>query len=227
MGDGSSNIVNDNSLTQYNGKYAYNDDPFPADVFLLNPPYSAEENGMIFAEKAFEKQKKGYGAVIVQDIAGSGRATEINQKILKNNKLKASIKMPIDLFKASVQTSIYLFEVGTPHKSNDNVYFIDLREDGYTRTNRKKAKINLYNTNDAKGHYQEVVDIVLNRAKSSNYFVEGDNYYKDVIDPKSGNDWNYNKKMDTKPTFDDFRKTVSDYLSWEVGKLLKGDTFPK
>ncbi|MGF7436622.1 HsdM family class I SAM-dependent methyltransferase [Lentilactobacillus senioris] len=227
MGDGSSNIVNDNSLTNYEGKYAYNEDPFPADVFLLNPPYSAEGNGMIFVEKAFEKQKKGYGAVIVQDSAGSGRATEINKRILKHNKLKASIKMPGDLFKASVQTSIYLFEVGTPHKENDNVYFIDLREDGYTRTNRKKAKINLHNSNDAKGHYQEVVDIILDHAKKTDYFNEGDNYYKGTINPNNGNDWNYNKKIDTKPTFDDFRKTVSDYLAWEVSELLKGETFPK
>ncbi|CAK1245455.1 DNA methylase subunit (HsdM) [Fructobacillus fructosus] len=223
MGDGSSNIVNDNSLTSYEGKYAYNEDPFPADVFLLNPPYSAEGNGMIFVEKAFNKQEKGFGAVIIQDSAGSGKATEINRRILKNNKLKASIKMPIDLFKASVQTSIYLFEVGKPHKADDNVYFIDLREDGYTRTNRKKAKTNLFNTNDAKGHYQEVLDIILDRSKKTDYFTEGDNYYKDTIDPESGKDWNYNKKIDTTPTEADFKKTVSDYLSWEVSQILKGE----
>lgn len=222
MGDGSSNIVNDNSLTHYEGKYAYNEDPFPADVFLLNPPYSAEGNGMIFVEKAFEKQCKGYGAVIIQDSAGSGKATEINKRILKNNRLKASIKMPVDLFKASVQTSIYLFEVGKPHKADDNVYFVDLREDGYTRTNRKKAKNNLFNSNDARGHYQEVIDIILDKAKKTNYFIEDDNYYKGTIDPDNGKDWNYNKKIDTTPTEADFKKTVSDYLSWEVSQILKG-----
>jgi hypothetical protein len=222
MGDGSSNIVNENSLTQYQGKYAYNETPFPADVFLLNPPYSAEGNGMIFVEKAFRKQKKGYGAVIIQDSAGSGKATEINQRILKKNKLKASIKMPADLFKASVQTSIYLFEVGTAHKKEDNVFFIDLREDGYTRTNRKKAKVNLFNSNDAKGRYQEVLDIVLDKVKKTNYFIENDNYYKGTINPKCGKDWNYSKKIDTTPTEADFKKTVSDYLSWEVSQILKG-----
>ena len=222
MGDGSSNIVNENSLTQYSGKYAYNEDPFPADVFLLNPPYSAEGNGMIFVEKAFQKQQKGYGAVIIQDSAGSGKAVEINKRILKNNRLKASIKMPIDLFKASVQTSIYLFEVGVKHQADDNVYFIDLREDGYTRTNRKKAKINLFNSNDAKGHYQEVVDIILDKSKKTNYFQENDDYYKGTIDPLSGKDWNYIKKTDTTPTAVDFKRTVSDYLSWEVSQILKG-----
>lgn len=223
MGDGSSNIVNDNSLTHYTGKYAYNEKPFPADVFLLNPPYSAEGNGMIFVDKAFQKQSKGFGAVIVQDSAGSGRAVDINKRILKHNRLKASIKMPSDLFKASVQTSIYLFEVGKPHNGDDNVYFIDLREDGYTRTNRKKAKLNLFNSNDAKGHYQEVIDIILDKAKKTNYFTENDNYYKGTIDPNSGKDWNYNKKVDVTPTEADFKKTVSDYLSWEVSQILKGE----
>lgn len=177
---------------------------------------------MIFVEKAFQKQQKGYGAVIIQDSAGSGKAVEINKRILKNNRLKASIKMPIDLFKASVQTSIYLFEVGVKHQADDNVYFIDLREDGYTRTNRKKAKINLFNSNDAKGHYKEIVDIILDKSKKTNYFQENDNYYKGTIDPMSGKDWNYSKKIDTVPTEDDFKKTVSDYLSWEVSQILKG-----
>lgn len=223
MGDGSSNIVNDNSLTSYEGKYAYNDNPFPADVFLFNPPYSAEGNGMIFVEKAFEKQRKGFGAVIIQDSAGSGKAIDINKRILRNNRLKASIKMPGDLFKASVQTSIYLFEVGTSHNIDNNVYFIDLREDGYTRTNRKKAKNNLFNSNDAKGHYQEVLDIILDKAKKTNYFTENDNYYRETIYPKSGRDWNYNKKIDTTPIESDFKKTVSDYLNWEVSQILKGE----
>jgi type I restriction-modification system DNA methylase subunit len=222
MGDGSSNIVTDNSLTNYDGKYAYNEDPFPADVFLLNPPYSAEGNGMIFVEKAFQKQTKGFGAVIIQDSAGSGKATEINKRILRNNRFKASIKMPGDLFKANVQTSIYLFEVGTPHQSDDNVYFFDLRDDGYTRTNRKKARVNLFDSNDAKGHYQEVVDIILDKSKKTDYFKLNNNYYKGTIDPASGKDWNYNKKIDATPKEDDFKKVIGDYLSWEVSQILKG-----
>jgi type I restriction enzyme M protein len=37
--------------------------------------------------------------------------------------------------------------------------------------------------------------------------------------------WNFDqhKTIDTKPTFNDFRKTVADYLSWEVDQLLKRD----
>ncbi len=53
MGDGSSNIINKDSLIDFDGKYGSGktDKKFPANVFLLNPPYSAEGNGMIFVEK--------------------------------------------------------------------------------------------------------------------------------------------------------------------------------
>ena len=49
-------------------------------------------------------------------------------------------------------------------------------------------------------------------------------YIEDFIS-ESGADWNFDqhKQIDTKPTFDDFRKTVADYLSWEVEQLIKGE----
>ena len=115
MGDGSSNILQENSLTNFNGKYGYGKENqnFPADVFLLNPPYSAQGNGMIFVEKALNMMHKGYASIIIQDSAGSGKAKEFNQRILQKHTLLASIKMPNDLFigKSSVQTAIYVFKI--------------------------------------------------------------------------------------------------------------------
>ena len=109
MGDGSSNILNKNSLTDFDGNYGFGktEDKFPADAFVLNPPYSAKGNGMNFVEKALGMMNKGYAAIIIQNSAGSGKAVEYNKKILKKNTLLASIKMPIDLFigKSSVQTN--------------------------------------------------------------------------------------------------------------------------
>ena len=71
-----------------------------------------------------------------------------NINILKNHTLIASIKMPIDIFigKASVQTNIYVFRVGEPHHKKTKVKFIDFSNDGYTRSNRKKASNNLKDT---------------------------------------------------------------------------------
>ena len=110
MGDGSSNILNKDSLKEFNGNYGFGktDEKFPADAFVLNPPYSAPGNGMVFVEKALSMMSKGYAAIIIQNSAGSGKATEYNKRILKHSTLLASIKMPMDLFigKSSVQTNI-------------------------------------------------------------------------------------------------------------------------
>ena len=53
-----------------------------------------------------------------------------------------------------------------------------------------------------------------------NIFTEQD-YYEGIIDPENGADWNQTSPIDTKPTAEDFKKTVSDYLAWEVATLLK------
>ena len=227
MGDGSSNILNKDSLKEFNGHYGFGktDEKFPADAFVLNPPYSAPGNGMIFVEKALSMMSKGYAAIIIQNSAGSGKATEYNKKILKHSTLLASIKMPIDLFigKSSVQTNVYVFRVGEAHQKDDTVKFIDFSVDGYTRTNRKKASCNLRDTDHAKERYAEIVDLVRFGKSKLNIFTEKE-YYEGKIDPNNGADWNQTAPIDTKPTLDDFKKTVSDYLAWEVSNLLKNQS---
>lgn len=60
MGDGSSNILNKDSLKDFNGNYGFGNtnDKFPANAFVLNPPYSAPGNGMVFVEKALSMMEK-------------------------------------------------------------------------------------------------------------------------------------------------------------------------
>lgn len=231
MGDGSSNILQDDSLKKFDGKYGYGKDNehFPADVFLLNPPYSETGNGMNFVKRALSMMKSGYASIIIQDSAGAGRAKDINQEILKSNTLIASIKMPVDLFigKSSVQTSIYVFKVGEKHESKQRVKFIDLRNDGYKRANRKRAKAssNLQDIDNAVGRYEEIVNLVKFGKDELSIFTEKE-YIEDVIAISGDNhgvDWNFDQhiKINTVPTVDDFKKTVADYLSWEVSQLLK------
>lgn len=224
MGDGSSNILNKDSLTDFDGKYGFGNtnEKFPATAFILNPPYSAEGNGMIFVKRALEMMDKGYAAIIIQNSAGNGKAKEINKEILKNNTLIASIKMPGDLFigKSSVQTNIYVFRVAEPHCNDEIVKFIDFSNDGYTRTNRKKSSNNLKDTDKAKERYQEVVELVRFGKSKLNIFTEQE-YYEGHINKDNGADWNQSAPVDTKPTLEDFKKTISDYLAWEVSNLIK------
>lgn len=232
MKDGASHILNKDSLTEYNGKYEQgenSDDKFPADVFLLNPPYSAEGKGFVFVEKALCKMEKGRAAVIIQENAGSGKGDEFTKTILQRNSLLASIRMPKDLFigKSSVQTAIYLFEVGTPHDEKNLVTFIDFSKDGYARQNRKKSnsKVNLKDVDHVHERYAELVDIVLNHKTQTNFYTEANGLVvKDSIS-LNGNDWTFNqhRKIDTIPTEVDFRKTVVDYLSWKISADIKNE----
>ena len=224
MGDGSSNIINQDSLKEFNGNYGFEktNEKFPADAFVLNPPYSASGNGMVFVERALSMMSKGYAAIIIQNSAGSGKATEYNKRILKHSTLLASIKMPIDLFlgKSSVQTNVYVFRVGEAHQKDDIVRFIDFSVDGYTRTNRKKASVNLRDTDHAKERYAELVDLIRFGKGKLRFYTEKE-FYEGHIDPENGADWNQTAPIDTRPTLEDFKKTVSDYLAYEVAKLLR------
>ena len=224
MGDGSSNILNKDSLLDFNGNYGFGDtnSKFPADAFILNPPYSANGNGMNFVERALSMMNKGYAAIIIQNSAGSGKAREYTRKILEKHTLLASIKMPIDIFigKSSVQTNIYVFKVNEKHHQDEMVKFIDFSTDGYTRTSRRKSSNNLKDTDQAKERYEELVNLV-RFGKSKLKIFTKKQYHEGTIDPKNGGDWNQTAPIDTKPTLQDFKKTVSDFLAWEVSNLLK------
>ena len=167
---------------------------------------------------------RGYAAIIIQNSAGSGKAKGYNTKILERHTLIASIKMPIDIFigKSSVQTYIYVFKINEKHHKDEMVKFIDFSNDGYTRTSRKKSSNNLRDTNQAKERYNELVNLVRFGKSKLNLFT-GQEYYEDTIDPKNGADWNKSAPIDTKPTLQDFKKTVSDYLAWEISEILKSD----
>lgn len=234
MKDGSANIIQGNSL-EYDGNYKQGkkkDKPFPANVFLLNPPYSADGKGFVFVEKALAKMSHGgRAAVLIQENAGSGNGLPFTSNILKNNTLRASIKMA-DIFcgKASVQTAIYVFEVNRPHNAeNDLVKFIDFSNDGYTRMNRKKSgqSVNLRDTDHAKERYEEVRKLVVHgrgiNDKNLRY-LKG--CYTEGYITLNGNDWTYgqHQKIDTVPTEEDFQNVVKEYLSWKVGQVLKGES---
>ena len=135
--------------------------------------------------------------------------------------------MPIDLFQpmAGVQTSIYIFEANKPHDIEMTVKFIDFRNDGYKRTSRAIQEID-----EPTKRYSDIVKIYKagNSAKVEAKWDLNNIYIEDFIN-LFGADWNFDKHkiIDTKPTLDDFKKTVGDYLSWEVSNILKGQNTGK
>ena len=230
MKDGSANIIHGDSL-EFKGNYEQGEKKgteFPANVFLLNPPYSQAGKGFIFVEKALSMMHHGgRAAVLIQENAGSGNGLPYTKKILENNTLIASIKMS-DIFrdKASVQTAIYVFEVGRKHNTQDVVKFIDFTTDGYTRQNRKKSSqsTNLRDTDNAKERYEEIAKLVSfgRGVNDCNLKYFANEYIEDYI-TLEGNDWTYSqhRKINTNPTHDDFAKVVKDYLAWRVAEIFK------
>ncbi|BEG56414.1 Type IIS restriction enzyme M protein Mod [Helicobacter sp. NHP21005] len=229
FGDGSANFLRKDSLKEFEGFYEQGEgkenERFPANVFLLNPPYSVEGKGFIFVERALEKMSSGRAVVIIQENAGSGNGDIYTKKILEHSSLVASIKMPLDLFvgKSSVQTAIYVFEVGVPHDPNKNVKFIDFSNDGYTRAARKKARAhtNLRDTDHARERYAELVALVLGKKRETDFYK--DCYIEDTINTE-GKDWTYaqHQKIDTTPRLGDFSGSVAEFLAYEVSLVLKG-----
>jgi hypothetical protein len=229
MGDGSSNILHKDSLIEYEGNYEQGEminKVFPANVFLLNPPYSAEGKGFVFVNKALEKMKAGRAVVLIQENAGSGKGLPYTKEILKNNTLVASIHMS-DIFKgkAGVQTAIYVFDIGTPHNAKSMVKFIDFSNDGYLRQNKKKSKksnVNLKDVDNATGRYTEVLNLILYGKSYLNYLTE-DEYIEDTI-TLNGDDWTFSQHViiDNKPNIDDFNKTVKIYIAWKTSEMILG-----
>ena len=221
-GDGSARIEHGSAFNRPDKLYSN----FKADRILLNPPFTFEENGMPFIAYGLDRMAKGgLGAIIIQDSAGSGKAVKSNQKILKSHTLLASIKMPVDLFVpvAGVQTSIYIFKAHEPHDFERSVKFIDFRNDGYKRTSRSLQELD-----EPTQRYADIVKIYKagRAAKVSSRLWNLDEIYVEDFITGSGMDWNFDqhKKIDSMPTLADFKKTVSDYLSWEVSQILKKDS---
>ena len=217
-GDGSANIHKGNTFKTPESLYT----DFCADRLLLNPPFSFKENGMPFISFGLDKmQKNGLGAIIIQDSAGSGKAIDTNKAILKKHTLLASIKMPTDLFMpmAGVQTSIYIFQAHTPHDFDKPVKFIDFRNDGYKRTKRGIQEVD-----NPTVRYKDIIKLYKagHAARLDADWEVSDIFVEDFIGD-SGADWNFDqhKIIDTQPTIEDFKKTLADYLAWEVSNLLK------
>ncbi len=227
-GDGSSNIKKADSFKEPEELYKN----FGADTLLLNPPFSHEDCGLPFFKFGLDNMKKGgKGAVIIQDVVGAGKATNTTKEILKSHKMLASIKMPADLFEpnATVQTSIYIFESGTPHNFDyDIVKFIDFSNDGYKRTERVISEIDspIERYSDLYLIYKLGFNAVDNHNFHKNLWDLNKVYCEGTITDK-GNDWNFEHhvKYDTSLSINKFEQIINEHLAWNIkNKIHNAET---
>lgn len=222
-GDGSTNIQKADTFKTPKKLY----DNFKADTLLLNPPFSYTDSGLPFFEFGLDNMKKGgKAAVIIQDSVGAGKATTSTQSILKKHKMLASIKMPADLFEpnASVQTSIYIFEAGTPHNFQyDIVKFIDFSNDGYKRTERCIKEID-----HPTERYQDIYLIYklgFNAVKSPDFHPSlwdlKKVYFEDTI-TFDGKDWNFEQHKIINTSVDESHciDVIGNHFAWALEKYI-------
>lgn len=184
---------------------------------VINPPYSFPGKGLIFADEASKGIKEGKMIVLIP--SSGGLDEKWTAEVLKNNTLRASIECP-DIFKgfASVSTALYLFDMGRPHQADDEVIFIDFKNDGYKRTARKGQKGKITDSGNAEALYKEVTEIIKNGKEPE---LLKDKVIKETLEEKK--EWNFtnHRVIDTVPTIDDFKKTVSQYLDWKCKVYLE------
>lgn len=222
-GDGSTQIKKADTFSTPENLYS----EFRADTLLLNPPFSYTDNGLPFFEFGLDHMEKGgKGAVIIQDSAGAGKALTTTTSILKKHKMLASIKMPADLFEpnATVQTSIYIFEAGTPHNYEyDIVKFIDFRNDGYKRTKRCISDVD-----HPTERYQDlylIYKLGFNAVKRPEFHSElwdiKTIYCEDTI-TESGKDWNFESHFteNTTPEDKEYYNNIDNHFAWEINNLI-------
>ena len=225
-GDGSTNIQKADTFKTPERLYS----DFNGDVLLLNPPFSYSDSGLPFFEFGLDHLVKGgKGAVIIQDSCGAGKAVETTKRILSKHKMLASIKMPMDLFEpnATVQTSIYIFEAGTPHNFEfDVVKFIDFRNDGYKRTERAIKDID--HPAERYSDLYLIYKLGHNAVKNSSFHDELWNlkkvYFEDTISPE-GNDWNFEKHAKYDENVDEIQlySSISQNLSWNIAQTVNNN----
>lgn len=223
-GDGSSNIKKADSFTTPPELF----NQFNANKFLLNPPFSYKDFGLPFFEFGLDNMEKGgLGAVIIQDSAGSGKATDTTKRILSKHTMIASIKMPADLFvpNAIVQTSIYIFKAKRKHNFDlDVVKFIDFRKDGYKRTERCIKEID-----HPTERYQDINLIYRlgkNATNNPQFHVDLwdlDYQYSESTISDRGDDWNADQHMqhNLNASVKDINETTRNHFAWCVADFTK------
>lgn len=172
-------------------------------------------------------QKGGRAAVIVPDgvLFGSSKAhKQIRKEIIDNHKLQAVVSMPSGVFKpyAGVSTAI-LFFTKTGAGGTDNVWFYDMKADGYSLDDKRQPVEN-NDIPDIIARYENLAAETDRKRTEQSFFVP----VQEIID--NGYDLSINKykevvyeKVEYEPTEVIFGKieALEAEIQSELGELKK------
>ena len=219
-GDGKSNLENEDFLLQNPAQLQLKG----CNVGMMNPPYSmgSKQNPNLY-EINFTKHlldslvEDGRTAVIVPQSTFTGKTKDeqkIKEEILKKHTLEGVITLNKNTFYGvGTNPCIAIFTAHNKHPQNKVCKFINFENDGYIVSKH----IGLIDDGTHKDKKQHLLDVWYGKSQAPTKFC-----VETTVEP--ADEWlhSFYYFNDEIPSEEDFRKTIADYLTFEVNMITHG-----
>ena len=217
-GDGKSNLENKDFLKENPAQLQLKG----CTVGMMNPPYSmgSKDNSSLYEINFINHLlnslvEDGRAAVIVPQSTFTGKSKEeqkIKEEILKNHTLEGVITLNKNTFyRVGTNPCIAIFKAHNKHPKNKICKFINFENDGYIVSKH----IGLIDDGTHRDKKQHLLDVWFERTETITKFC-----VKTTIE--ASDEWlhSFYYFNDEIPSEEDFKKTVADYLTFEVNMKL-------
>lgn len=219
-GDGKSNLENEDFLLQNPAQLQLKG----CNIGMMNPPYSmgSKQNPNLY-EINFTKHlldslaEDGRAAIIVPQSTFTGKTKDEQknkEEILKNHTLEGVITLNKNTFYGvGTNPCIAIFTAHNKHPKNKVCKFINFENDGYIVSKH----IGLIDDGTHKDKKQHLLDVWSGKSQAPTKFC-----VETTIE--ANDEWlhSFYYFNDEIPSEEDFRKTIADYLTFEVNMITHG-----
>ena len=192
-------------------------------VGMMNPPYSMGKIDPSLYEIKFINHlldslvEDGRAAVIVPQSTFTGKSNEekkTKEEILKKHTLEGVITLNKNTFyKVGTNPCIAIFKAHNEHPKNKICKFINFENDGYIVSKH----IGLIDDGSHRDKKQHLLDVWFGRTEAITKFCV--NTTIEATDEWLHSFYYFNDEI---PSEEDFKKTVADYLTFEVNMITHG-----
>ena len=218
-GDGKSNLENKDFLKENPAQLQLKG----CTVGMMNPPYSMGKIDPSLYEIKFINHlldslvEDGRAAVIVPQSTFTGKSNEekkTKEEILKKHTLEGVITLNKNTFyKVGTNPCIAIFKAHNKHPKNKICKFINFENDGYIVSKH----IGLINDGSHRDKKQHLLDVWFGRTEAITKFCV--NTTIEATDEWLHSFYYFNDEI---PSEEDFKKTVANYLTFEVNMITHG-----
>ena len=219
-GDGKSNLENGDFLAENPAKLQLKG----CNIGMMNPPYSmgSKQNPNLY-EINFTRHlldslvEDGRAAIIVPQSTFTGKTKDeqkIKEEILKNHTLEGVITLNKNTFYGvGTNPCIAIFTAHNKHPKNKVCKFINFESDGYIVSKH----VGLIDDGSHKDKKQHLLDVWFGRNEAPIKFCVETTV--EATDEWLHSFYYFNDEI---PSEEDFRKTIADYLTFEVNMITHG-----